>query len=752
MADPSSHQPDRDEVANLPIGPLELAAAESLQLGEVELRFATLEIVRDGQPQRVAPKAMAILLALAQRAGETVSHDLLLDLVWTHDEVTPDVLSRGVRDLRRALGDASPAQSVIQTIPRIGYRLRDRPSVLRESAQQPKTRAPELPQTTLPTQERLHRRPMLAVAMLAALLLMLGIWWANRPPTEPVEAQTTVTGEQIVVSTAAAEYQPALSPDGRWLAYIVADPTNLQRSRVMIAAADGSQARPLNDMPLVQEAMPQWANDGRRLAYLRSDENSCQVMIARPLDEPAAPPRALTQCSNDNYYPVAWAAGDQGLWLSRPRIDDGDVSVELAFVDLNGDERPFDYQRAPSDLDHLPRPSPDGRWLVFRRGNGVRGDLHLVSTQGGPVRRLTRRDGYFGRVAWYPQSDAIVYSRGAMVDRLLFHHRLADDQVTALNIRDADQVEIAAGKLVFERLRQRAIITEYQIDPDTSALLQELPQHEFAPSTGSNYAGVYSPDGGRVAFISDRSGSQQLWLRDADGAPPRRLTDWPAATLMDLSWSGDGQQLTLVRVDDQRRSSALLLSAGAPGPISLDQTLRLPLPQRVVGKPRLLADGQLAWMARFDDGWQAFIAPGIEGPFDGPAVADLRALELVLQVDGDRLYLTDPVRGEILRVDPPYRQARIVASGLSRWIPGRWRLATDAVWYVWLDQDQGHSLLYRARLPGPLDPQPVLSLGALRTNPVFEISQDARRVLVRGQADDQTDIAMVNLPQIPAQP
>ena len=41
---------------------------------------------------------------------------------------------------------------------------------------------------------------------------------------------------------------------------------------------------------------------------------------------------------------------------------------------------------------------------------------------------------------------------------------------------------------------------------------------------------------------------------------------------------------------------------------------------------------------------------------------------------------------------------------------------------------------------------------ALRTNPVFEISQDARRVLVRGQADDQTDIAMVNLPQIPAQP
>ncbi|MCB1605463.1 MAG: hypothetical protein KDI71_00595, partial [Xanthomonadales bacterium] len=70
--------------------------------------------------------------------------------------------------------------------------------------------------------------------------------------------------------------------------------------------------------------------------------------------------------------------------------------------------------------------SPDGRWLVFRRGNGVRGDLHLVSTQGGPVRRLTRRDGYFGRVAWYPQSDAIVYSRGAMVDRRLFHHRLAD--------------------------------------------------------------------------------------------------------------------------------------------------------------------------------------------------------------------------------------------------------------------------------------------------------------------------------------
>lgn len=743
---PRDARPNQD-ATNTPIGRLELAAAGSYRVGDVEFRFATLEIIRDGQVQRVAPKAMAVMLALCQQAGETLSHDRLLDLVWPNDDPTPDVLSRAVRDLRRALGDTTPAQSSIQTVPRIGYRLRAAAIAVAsvESDSSHSTSLAAQPLTKAPSAS------LVGVAVAAGLIAIAAAGWLAymQPHAVPTSQSSIVVtaAERIVVSTTGAEYHPSLSPDGTWLAYVQTEPSNLQLSRVIIAKADGSQPRPMSDLPLAQESAPTWSNDGRRVAYTRSTAQGCEVMIARPLEEPEAPPRSFARCANDALYPVRWAHDDQGLWASRPSTDGGDLGVQIVFMDLNGQERLLDYSRQPTDLDMSPSPSPDGQWLVFKRGSGVHGDLYRVSTLGGDAEQITQRDGYYGRIAWYPSSQAIVYSRGSAVARGLYRTELDSGQTQELGIADADNPSIAAGQLIYERLRQRAMITEISIATDTGEIgLDSHVSGEFAPSTGSNFEAVYAPDSSRVAFVSDRTGSPQIWVRDAIGTQPRQLTDWPAMRVLDLAWSADGEQLSLVTIDANKQIVARIVRVAQTQVIAIDQAQRLELPQRVIAKPRLLANGQLAWMARGADGWSAYVASLSEPLSEVEPVGGLSQLELVLLVDNDTVYLTDPVKGEILRLEPPYEQVRIAASGLSRWVPDRWRLAQDAVWFVWLDDDGSRSVLYRSMLPGPAQPQAVLSLGELRVNPVFEIAPDASRVLVRGVADDQTDIAMQTLP------
>lgn len=58
----------------------------------------------------------------------------------------------------------------------------------------------------------------------------------------------------------------------------------------------------------------------------------------------------------------------------------------------------------------------------------------------------------------------------------------------------------------------------------------------------------YSPDGRRITFISDRDGSQNLWIADADGTDARQLTyEDGAVTYISPEWSPDGDSLWVSR-------------------------------------------------------------------------------------------------------------------------------------------------------------------------------------------------------------
>ena len=66
---------------------------------------------------------MKLLVCLAERAGEAVSIDDLLDQVWSGVVVTPDSVYQAVASLRRLLGDDARQPEYIATVPRLGYRM-----------------------------------------------------------------------------------------------------------------------------------------------------------------------------------------------------------------------------------------------------------------------------------------------------------------------------------------------------------------------------------------------------------------------------------------------------------------------------------------------------------------------------------------------------------------------------------------------------------------------------------------------------
>jgi DNA-binding winged helix-turn-helix (wHTH) protein len=76
-----------------------------------------------GHRLRVEPKAMRVLVYLAERAGEAVTREEILRVVWDSSPVKAEVLTNAIWELRKALGDDPQEPEFIQTVSRVGYRI-----------------------------------------------------------------------------------------------------------------------------------------------------------------------------------------------------------------------------------------------------------------------------------------------------------------------------------------------------------------------------------------------------------------------------------------------------------------------------------------------------------------------------------------------------------------------------------------------------------------------------------------------------
>src|SRR5580692_2669834 len=92
-------------------------------LGEWRIDPALDEISRDGKTVKLEPRTMRVLVCFAERPGEVVSVNQLLDRVWKDLVVTPYSVYQAVAALRRALGDDPKDPTYIANVVRRGYRL-----------------------------------------------------------------------------------------------------------------------------------------------------------------------------------------------------------------------------------------------------------------------------------------------------------------------------------------------------------------------------------------------------------------------------------------------------------------------------------------------------------------------------------------------------------------------------------------------------------------------------------------------------
>ena len=92
---------------------------QSLHLGANFVDVEAHTIHRNGADHRIDPRLMSLLLRLHERPNRVIKREELITDVWAQEEGSDEALTQAISRLRRLLGD----KDMIQTIPKVGYRL-----------------------------------------------------------------------------------------------------------------------------------------------------------------------------------------------------------------------------------------------------------------------------------------------------------------------------------------------------------------------------------------------------------------------------------------------------------------------------------------------------------------------------------------------------------------------------------------------------------------------------------------------------
>ena len=177
----------------MPVATESPPAPSRLQIGHWTVEPTLNRLSAAGKTVKLEPKAMSVLVYLADRPGQVASREALLSAVWSDVIVGDDSLTQVVIKLRKALGDVPEKPAYIQTIAKGGYRLIA-----------PVVRSADIASTPVrPDAEPLHseRRRLvswMAGAGIVAVLLAAGVWWIKS------ERVTGLPGQAPMASSEAA--------------------------------------------------------------------------------------------------------------------------------------------------------------------------------------------------------------------------------------------------------------------------------------------------------------------------------------------------------------------------------------------------------------------------------------------------------------------------------------------------------------------------------------------------------------------
>lgn len=541
----------------------------SFSAGEALIQPSLNRISIHGRVAQVEPKVMQVLILMAQRPGTVISRETFLDTVWAGTVADDYLLNRSVSELRKIFDDDPQAPRYIETIRKSGYRLiapiapaKVAAAVAGPAADElaaaggparggtvaaatvpdltaavaPPSDAPLAGATSSPgTLSGFRSRPFWYGLVAAGVVVVAAavFLWGPRTP-----AGTSGIAENYDVlpltSFVGREFEPALSPDGSRVAFIWDGGSDA--FDVYVKTIGSEDVLNLTDSA-ADERYPLWSADGRSVLFARTESSGIAIMrvsalgggVTRVLRDEAASDLRGMSLSPDGTR-IAYASRESAASPYR---------IFLASLDT-GEKRIVSSPEPGTLGDIDPRFSRDGQSVAFVRAvNEATKDVYRAAVDGREPTRLTFDNRKINGLAWSPRGERLLFTstRSGMYGLWSADPDGKDLRRIVLGAEDVHQPATTAGvdAIAFEQWMYRSQLRQIDLVRRTRA-----DAGRYIPSTRWDSSPAWSPDGERIAFVSNRGGPHSIWVSQRDGRGAVQIADFGGAFVDNPAWSPDG--------------------------------------------------------------------------------------------------------------------------------------------------------------------------------------------------------------------
>src|SRR5579885_1235256 len=371
------------------------------------------------------------------------------------------------------------------------------------------------------------------------------IWVANEDGTNI---------QRLTVNRARDVY-PRFSPDGKWIAFSSDRNGNLD---VFIIPSTGGTPKQLT-FNSAEDTVLNWTPDSRAVLFSSNrGDNFMPTLYTVSIDGGMPVPAGVDMGVQGSYSPdgrkIAYNQKSQVYWRKYYR---GAYQSDVMVAD-SGDKE-FTQLTDFDGLDSWPMWSRDGNiyFVSDRDGNGLT-NIWRVSESGGKAERVTAfKEGDVRWPAISADGKTIVFEHDFGISKL----DVASKRVTPLHFDIAAETE----ESMTEVRDFNSQVDDYDLAPNSrrialsvhgeifTAPVEEGDLRQITDGPARDRNVNYSPDGKWLAFVSDRSGREELYVASVDGAgEAQKLTDIDALKF-GYAWSPDSTQIAFVSSADKLR-------------------------------------------------------------------------------------------------------------------------------------------------------------------------------------------------------